>query len=741
MEVLSEDSFGKISSIDSDGRIEFMPLVSGTHYIQIIPDPRLDGSKRHLNIEFDYDESKSCSLTLVKADNIIAFEATKGEKKTISIEASGCTYKDFKAKIYAISPGYTSKADGLNRMGIITEYTTKTPIRKVEFPNYTTYPKDGITMYKFAGKTLDESVPDAYSSYQTLHYATSLDGRYIYYAHDKSSDIICYDRETGAKTVVFTCAIVDMKTNADGSLLAMLVYEPEGNKDFKVYLYNRELNKISQITVSSLSSNALTKMFLTKDALYFIDSSIIYRNEADKPREEIATCASGEYLTKLTESSDNKYIAYTLSTGVTKLITKTVSYASETIDISAGIFGEIPNIMYVNGKAYDVKTKTSRNLTTGTLLGVLKDDRLLMKETNTKFFIYDPITDEKITFDIPDIAVGNTFNMTYDEENEAITYVDTNGLFKEKKLDTGKTVDKYLIALEGDNRWYSFSNGKWNVVSKSEKPGIEEIKTYGMSAEEVNNITVEAFHKLQENRDLTDFKIAVFLNSNSSKVVPKINRITIDYTEKEKEILSKTTWQFKKEPIEISKMRKINSIKPIETFTEGCQILYFFQVGENIYGFRENKKILIRQEEEFNLITAPTTLAEEVQKYGMSAEELSKMSMPEFETAFPAAQTPSFNIFAVIISKNGAPENVSITYNIDMLITRFAESVTLLEITLTDDTVISFDEGEITHEEIEEFMDWLEDRKHNRGPVFYKFNINGIYQLINYYMIKAIKIA
>lgn len=521
-----------------------------------------------------------------------------------------------------------------------------------------------------------------------------------------------------------------------------------------------------------LNSNSKTPTVKTIESpLYFVftESQVVYLsgtqefkldNNNTNPIElktivrSLDTSSNGDNLV-YAENYSNVYLVnktYSYDKGIIMQTTTGTSISDKPVSSAAIVnvkFSSLPNQVIAqmeNGDIYsiDTKTKTSRLLISDMVLyKTLDNGNLLlsdMKDTG-RFIIYNQVSNDKKVFRLDNRCTGAAFNLIFNQKEDSVIYLNKDNKMQEVLLNGAATKDRYALMFNNDGKWWVYKNNAWKVIyTGTTEPSTAEMDSQGMTKDEVNAIPESAFKKMDDNKDTDSLRIAVYFSSNDSNATPVLKGIKVSTEDTQASIDSKTAYGTRIKEYKKADFRDVSAIHVTENKDSADEIYYFLIADGKPYSIRNGETCQINKDASSFFGDVKGNYFD-ITAYGMSASELAEVPKEQLnEILIANNKGDNFGIAAVIKTIDKDTKNVKIDYVLESLQKRFDDSVKTVSLLLTDDTKIDYTEGQVTKEEIEKFVDWMMDRKYNRGPVFFTFHVGGKYKIVNYYMIKTVSV-
>lgn len=572
-------------------------------------------------------------------------------------------------------------------------------------------------------------------------FALSGDGSKLFYANYKDGNrLYMLDFETNEITNMSSySSIEEIKVNFDGTKVAFksifdtlyFYNEDETTKvktidedvesfsiqdDGTVYYYESDIHEICVFYPDSTSYESLFSEYIT---------SLV----APKSGEEIFILDGG-YLDRYAPSQ-NGWIKTTL-----------------TDNFSGDIFiNESMTTIYGANKSYHIPSKTVRELDfTGSIIKVLNNDQLIIQENDDYYKLYDTNIDKTIDITPSDAKISTTIGADFDIDvlgNRAIYTTERNGKIMGLTsyfLNGVQELERYLLSFDNKRTWYSYKDGTWMLISSEATPTEENFAEYGMTVEEVNALNKADFEALYENgRQIYNVDLAVYFASADTHTNSVINSIKIvtdeGNSEGNNDLLGQTLYAIKEETFDATSWRELNKIYPVEIAPKESEIYYFIKLNGKYSYYDGSQWIEETTTEIADLLEDTETNWIEIREKGMTAEELKSITETELTTKLKGQ--PFSVLYCMKVLDTSTKEYKSLV-NIDYVEDLFSSTNLTLNITLNDGTLKQF--MGLSDAEVEEFMEWVNRRQYNTGPIFYQIKIGNTNDFVNYYMIQLVTV-
>lgn len=384
----------------------------------------------------------------------------------------------------------------------------------------------------------------------------------------------------------------------------------------------------------------------------------------------------------------------------------------------------------------DVKNKVLRQLEAekaGNLVKVSDDNKVYYTDIYGDFMVYEPNSDTSTRIR-PDNAGNSIFAV--DNPGTTMFYDASSGIYVS---DLRKNIkpDKYLLSFDGKQTWVTFKNGKYEKVSNGYTPTVDDLQNKGMTSDEVNVMDTGDFSQLyQDGQEVYSVDIAVLFQTPSSAISPQLNSITVTMSG---EGITGITLQYPKQQVDYnsSKWRSIKKIYPIEIQPKEAEVLYFLSNdgGTTLKAYKNGQWNTYQS----TILSQPSENWDVIMQIGMINEEIRNIPSDQLTNLLPANQT---SVIYVMKIDDTSTAEYSSKITIDYGENLFDSTLLTLKINYLDGTFKDY--PNLTKTQVEDFMEWVNERQYNKGPIFYclKTVVNGVEvnDFINYYSIKSVSV-
>lgn len=598
-------------------------------------------------------------------------------------------------------------------------------------------------------------------------FALSGDGNRLYYGNPQDlGKIYLLDLITGENRKIseFSPTNIDLKANFDGTKAAFKVYN-------NLYLYDNLTG------VTTFINTNVTDFEIQKDGtVYYIYSDVgnqiiysyisltaapgipcVYRPgivapgiiSLDVPKAGKQIFYS--YSDSAVSSNGLQCLTFKNDSWGDRLLTKTskrVDGLWTNFDGTAVFFQTADGFF-----SYQISSKALRKLdipTTSVVKEVTDNNELIILDSyDYSYQVYDPDTDKLKDIRPSDAKnpglLSNDCGLDIDNAGNKMAYVSTNGL-STYYFNGVQRPERYLLSFDGKNSWYSYKNGVWSVVKTGSVPVAADFDKYGMTIDEVNALDEGDFESLYQNgRQILHLDVAVYFASVDPYITPSLKGITATIKGTGSSggapgdtLLEKALYAKKQQDFNATTWRQIKKIYPVELFPKEAEIYYFVYTDRGNYSFKNKQWTAVDSQ----LLTNMEANWIAISQQGITAEDLKTIPEDSLNSLLP---TDNFSIVYAMKVQDLSTEGYISLITVDYVESQFVSNNLVLKLTLTDGTVKQY--PNLTKTEVEDFMNWLNERQYNRGPIFYCIKTGsttpGVVQVngyINYYMIQSVDV-
>lgn len=589
-------------------------------------------------------------------------------------------------------------------------------------------------------------------------FALSGDGKVLYYPNASDGGKLYKLNILSGKSTKISehTSFTSIKTNYDGSIIAYITHS-------SLFLYDTNLNEILKLISSSVNEFTLQEngslvytVFQSSYSngskeiwRYFDNESIlIYSNSSatDSHRFTCSTSNTGNLV--FYSDKDGKIFSSSKTANVWKdkelydadtYISRIYSNKDGTmLYLGFGLGTSISPVIYYS---FDVESKAIRKLDlvdqNSTIIKVTDDDKLVYLSGN-RLLTYDPVSNHvnEIT---PLDRTSSSTAIDINTNGSVIAY-NAPGFIKINYLKKVERPEKYLLSFDGKNSWHTYKNSTWQLVESGQTPDMNDFSTYGMTVDEVNALSESDFKPLYEDgRQVYCVDFAIYLTSIDTSTSPNIKSIKIITNESKYDVtnnlVGQAVYAAKKQDFTGENWRKINRLYPVETCPKEASFYYFMQV-DGKYSYYDGGEW---KEETNNEITNMLTDVEgnwsSIIEKGMTTEQLK--TIPK-EALTQKLVHKNFSVVYCMRVMDVSTEKYSSKIVADYVEELFASESLVLKITTVDGSIKEY--TGLTKLQVEEFMEWINRRQHNVGPVFYTIKTENTSYFVNYYMIQSVTV-
>ncbi len=413
------------------------------------------------------------------------------------------------------------------------------------------------------------------------------------------------------------------------------------------------------------------------------------------------------------------------------------SKISLTVSAVSGYLSSDATTIYSNGQSLNINTNTTKKLPAYDLVGKTQDDILLMKKDGY-YYLYNPITEDMSK--IFDRAVNSfTDEAFYSEQNIFMALATPNSFVRHQYTDKAPEL-KYALSFDGKDNWYTYTGGRWKLLSKNEIPTIEEMKASGMTEDEVNTIPTTAYDKLyHDGTDVLTVDMAIYMNSPANNQTPVVKQITVN-TRDNNELNG--IYGINLEKYDKSDYRTVSSLFPIETFAGDTECYYLLYLGNDwLYTYKNNKLVKVLESAD-ELLSDIGSSWISFKQYGMTAKEVRSIPSDVINSLFVNENyaNTEFGIIYVVKTKDDDTSGYTVNFRLKSESSFIAEDDVVIEIVMNGGDVRIIDSNEFSKKDIENLLGWIEARQSGTGDIFYRIKNDKVQYFINYYMINAINV-
>jgi hypothetical protein len=576
------------------------------------------------------------------------------------------------------------------------------------------------------------------------------DGKMIYYGNPADGKLYLLNLNNGSNGKLSDYVPVAIKVNEDGTKAA---FKDSSNN---LYLYNFISN------TTTLVSSSVGDFRIQKDGtIYYYYSGTggpaiyQYKQSSSLPYlEPYVVVVSGQTATSMDVAREDNQL-YCSNTNQLSSITLTPAGWKSTLETTTtsnidGIWANSDGttvLLKSNGSYYSYKTSTKSlrklDLKANCIVKVTDDNKLVIQDANYKYQIYDPDNDGLKSIrpiDAKNPASASDVLFDVDDAANKMIYVSTTGI-SGYYINGVQKPERYLFSFDGENSWYGYKDGAWTVARSGSNPLEDDFIKYGMTVDEVNNLKENDFSSLYEDGvDIYHFDAAVCFASTDPYTTPSLKGINAIFSagEDDDAPIEKALYVKKQQDFSTaSNWRKLKRIIATELYPKDAETFYFINVNGTIKTFKNNAWSTVSSQ----WLTDTSTIEAnwiDITKNGMGASELRAIPETSLTALLPAS---SFSIVYATQVKDLSTEKYITRITCEYTDKLFTSNSLTLKVTLNSGAIKTY--TGLTKDQVEDFMEWYNERQYDRGPVAYKIVTNGtpkINDFLNYYMIQSISV-
>jgi hypothetical protein len=232
---------------------------------------------------------------------------------------------------------------------------------------------------------------------------------------------------------------------------------------------------------------------------------------------------------------------------------------------------------------------------------------------------------------------------------------------------------------------------------------------------------------------------AVHFASIDPYTTPSLKGITATFNASESDDtpIEKALYVKKQQDFNSTNWRKLKKIHATELYPKDAETYYFLSVNGAIKTFKDNLWSTVDSQWLTDSSTVEANWINITQK-GLTASELRAIPQSALN-----ALLPSNNVSVVYAIKvdDVSSEKYTTKITCDYTDNLFESSTLTLKVTLISGEVKNY--AGLTKDQVEDFMEWFNERQYNRGPVAYRITVPGppkTSDFLNYYMIQSITV-
>ena len=424
---------------------------------------------------------------------------------------------------------------------------------------------------------------------------------------------------------------------------------------------------------------------------------------------------------------------------------KIVSLKSNVKDIWTNRTADAAFVKLQDNSWYMVNAKTGSatelklDMNNPQVLYVTDDNKIFLYDDNSRYALYDPATDS-----LKEIRPADTANDKYFvvDGGRQILYRTINGDLKaqylnEVKADSGQY---YLISFDGSNTWQTYKNGKWQTVCRADGITKAVMQQYGMSISQVNALDPSDFTSLYDgNRQIYSIDVAAMLVSGTYYGNQSIDSIRwfLDQDSNDNPLYGKKTYFAKAADLSAANARVIDKILIHESGPSDFTGYYFFEQDGKYFYYDETGWQDGDSDDISDMLGDVEDRYVDITLEGMTKQEVMAIPASELTERFINSATSGGAVsFRLIycsridneeIDKYVSTPELAIEYNV------FPTNPYKIVICKLDGKEIVY--TNLTKDQAEDFMAWIQQRQAGYGNVFYHMVTGTINEFINYYAI------
>lgn len=610
-------------------------------------------------------------------------------------------------------------------------------------------------------KTISASVSELPSSRMYLtdikptKIALSGDGNMLVFKNPNDSDkLYTLNLSSGESAKIGDFAPVEMKSDLDGNKIA---YRDTSNN---LYLTGVPTVISANVSMYAIDNNGIIAYYNSNTGAIYL-----YTGASQKIYTGAVTCMditrSGEQVF-FSNTTNLRSVVNTPAGWKDSLL---VTTGSNITGIWSNSDGTLVFLKLADGSfyVYESYSKALRKLglTASTIIRVTNDNQIIAQDANYNYVSYNPETDQttKIRpFDAKNPPSATDPNFDVDLMGTNIAYVAGNTMgiatgVGVKSLQVAETPaapaetpaiptgaerpERYLFSFDSKNSWLSYKDGMWVTVKAGGVPSKDDFDQYGMTIDEVNGLTEKDFSYLYEDgRQIFNFDVAIYFASVNPYITPSLKGILVTLSRSGNgfgnELTEKALFAAKQEIFDGTNWRKIRKIYPIELSPKEAELHYFIFVDSAYKAYKTSAW----QDVPASIFTNVETSWIDVTLKGMSAEELRAIPEADLTTLLHGK---SFNVVYCMKVLDASTVQYKSKISVDYVEDLFASATLTLKIAYNDGSNKQY--TGLTDAQVEDFMQWLNERQFNRGPIYYRIKTGSNNDFINYYMIQSVNVV
>ncbi len=597
---------------------------------------------------------------------------------------------------------------------------------------------------KMSGISIDSSYVDnsgtinslpvtrTYSSAKPTVVTLSGDGNRIFYANpDAGNKLYIIDLRTGEKRELSGYVPVSIKTDLTGNKAA---FKTASND---LYVYD-DISKQTTLVKTGVADYSVQN----DGSVCYHSGGNIYLYSTTSPGEPLISSTASH----LDSSRIGNQIFYANADKLFQVVKTPVGWQSSELmsakDTVQGLWANLDGSLvftkvYGDLYSYQVSSETSRKLDVNNDSNIIKvtdDNKLILDDGSDQYRLYDTETDT--LKDIRPADAENSYQFSVDNSGDKMVYIANNGL-STYYFNGVERPERYLFSFDGKNSWHTYKEGTWAVVKTGTTPLEEDFQQHGMTIDEVNAMDESDFAPLYaDGREVLHFDAAVYFASVDPYITPSLKSITVTLNGGDSYSgdipLEKALYTTKSQSFDAYNWRKIRRIYPVEIQPKAAEMYYFIvkdPTNPVYYSYKDNQWTTVSAD----LIADVENNWIAVTQQGMTAEEL--RAIPELALTSQLAGT-SFSVVSAMKVDDMSTEGYNSLITVDYVEDLFVLPNLILNITMTDGTIKTY--NGLDEDSVEDFMEWINERQYNRGPIFYRIPTTN--DFINYYNVQFVSV-
>lgn len=570
----------------------------------------------------------------------------------------------------------------------------------------------------------------------------SNDGNTVYYNNSSDNNYIYkYDVINGNTEKILENTGTVSGCSNDGNLIMIdnVIYNLKNNtqitSDYDMYISPKgEIFGIKYNSAYKYYNGVFRKIYAISDEYPYAIAQIGFNSSENC----IVLYCSGKAIIMQNDADSCKYI-----TSVDN--TTSISFL-DWIALSDDGNKLYAEIKFDNGQSYTYVYNTNTGKQINTIyntLSFLPGNKLLMKDgiykMNSEYFyqsayIEDTLTGEReyINYIVPSKA-------KYSSQANQFVYVSDSEITIISLGNVGAS-DKYLLSFDGKKTWLTYRGGSWINAYTGGTPTNSAMENYGMTADEMNSLTQNDFDSIYaKGKEVYTINIAIGMRSTIPYITPAVKSISIKTIAAQPVscLYSSKLFAYSK-----ADYNKISSIAAVESNPESGECYYILYIGNDwLYTFKDGDVVKIPYSAN-TLLTNIDTNWLSIKQYGMSASELRKIPEELLTNLFVNKELTNseFGIIAVMRVNDDSTAKYKTQISMRSAANYLEDEEYYFIIETSGGNSITFEPGQITREQIDDFIAWMDTCRKGEGDVFYKLKHGSSVSFVNYYMITNVNV-